>query len=84
MTHTHSKNTVPFYVEPKEGEVFWKGETPRTTKFEYSTYALNNETLCLYRHHKNEKGHSTSIWSTCIAVIPLANIAMFLPELEQN
>ena len=80
MTHTHSKNTVPFYVEPREGEVFWKGETPSTTKFEYSTYALNNDTLCLYKHHKDEeKGH---IWSTCIAIIPLANIEMFLPDSE--
>ena len=79
MTHTHSINKVSFYVEPREGEVFWKGETPRTTKFKYSTYALNNETLCLYKHHKDEKGH---IWSTCIAIIPLANIEMFLPDLE--
>lgn len=79
MTHTHSKNKVPFYVEPREGEVFWKGETPRTTKFEYSTYSLNNDTLCLYKHHiDKEKGH---IWSTCVVIIPLANIAMFIPDL---
>lgn len=79
MTHTYSKNKVPFYVEPKEGEVFWKGETPKTTKFEYNKYALNNDTLCLYRYYKNEE--TDYIGSTCIAVIPLANIAMFIPDL---
>jgi hypothetical protein len=81
MTHTHSKNRVPFYVEPREGEVFWKGEIHTVTKFKYSTYALNNDTLCLYKHHKDEEGH---IWSTCIVIIPLTNIEMFLPDSEQD
>ena len=81
MNHTYSKNRTPFYVEPREGKIYWKTEEFQQTEFEYSTYSINNETLSLYKHHKDEEGH---IWSNCIAIIPLDNIVMFIPDLEDN
>lgn len=81
MNHTHSKNQSSFYVKPREGKIYWKTEKFQQTKFVYSTYSLNNEALSLYKHHRDEEGH---IWSTCIAIIPLNNIAMFVPHLEDD